>query len=465
MSDVYRYLREHEEKHLEELKELLRIPSVSAQDAHKADCRRAAEWVAEKLRRAGIEASLKETGGHPIVYGEWTRKPGAPTVLVYGHYDVQPAEPLDLWTTPAFEPTVRDGKIWARGATDDKGQMYTHLAAAEAHMAVSGGMPVNVKYLIEGEEETSSENLERFVKENAELLAADVVVISDTAMYDAKRPAITYSLRGIVYYQVDVAGASSDLHSGIYGGTIRNPGEALAHILATLKDTKSGKVRIPGFYDDVVAASRKERSNFAKLPFSDAKYRKELGVPALHGEKGWSTLERTWVRPTFEINGLTSGYQGPGAKTVLPATASAKVSMRLVADQNPEKIAKAFERAVKAATPPGVTVKLTRLAASPASRVPIDHPGVEAGMKALESAFGKKPVFIAEGGSIPVVGLFQEHLGVASVLIGYGLHDENLHAPNEHFDVGNFHGGIRASTIVLEEMAARLKPVSGKRRR
>jgi acetylornithine deacetylase/succinyl-diaminopimelate desuccinylase-like protein len=453
---LLQYLREHEEKHLEELKDLLSIPSVSAQEKHKADCLRAAEWVAENLRASGVTARVEPTGGHPIVYGEWMRDPSAPTVLVYGHYDVQPPEPLGEWSSPPFDPTVRNGKLWARGATDDKGQMFTHLKAAEAHARVSGGPPLNVKYLIEGEEETSVANLVRYIETHREQLKADAAVVSDTAMYDPERPAITYSLRGIVYYQIDVRGPSHDLHSGVYGGAVANPAEVVSRILSSLKDSKSGRVKIPGFYDDVVRPSKEEKKNFKRLPFSDKEYRKELGVEALYGEAGWSTLERTWVRPTFEVNGVYGGYQGDGAKTVIPAEAHAKVSMRLVANQDPKKISQAFERAVQKAAPKGVRVTTTQLSASPAVRVPIDHPAIQAGMAALEGAFGKKPVFIAEGGSIPVVGFFQRYLGIPSVLIGYGLHDENLHAPNEHFDLGNFYAGIRASTLVLNELATRL---------
>ncbi|MHB8584364.1 MAG: dipeptidase [Thermoplasmatota archaeon] len=453
---LLQFCKENEDKHLAELKDLLSIPSVSAQEKHKPDCERAAEWVAEALNRAGVNARIERTAGHPIVYGEWIRDPALPTVLVYGHYDVQPPEPLDLWTSPPFQPEVRGGKIWARGATDDKGQMFTHIKAIEAHARVQGGPPLNVKYLIEGEEETSTANLEKFIRENATLLAADVAVVSDTAMYDPDRPAITYSLRGIVYYQIDVQGPSHDLHSGIYGGSLTNPAEAVAKIVAALKDSKTGRVKIPGFYDDVVRPSSAERKNFRKLPFSEAAYRKELGIDAVAGEEGWTTLERTWVRPTFEVNGIYGGYQGDGAKTVIAAHAHAKVSMRLVANQDPKKIAAAFERAVRAATPKGVKVTITQLSSSPAVRVPIDHPGVQAGMAALEQSFGKKPVFIAEGGSIPVVGMFQRYLGLPTVLLGYGLHDENLHAPNEHFDLGNFYGGIRTSTLVLSELAARV---------
>ncbi|HWG90670.1 MAG TPA: dipeptidase [Candidatus Thermoplasmatota archaeon] len=450
---VSEYLDANRGKHLEELKELLRIPSVSAQPKHAEDMTRGANWVAEALRRAGMaRVEVMPTGGHPLVYAEWLNAPGKPTVLVYGHYDVQPPEPLELWTSPPFEPTERGGKLYARGATDDKGQIFAHIKGVEALMATEGALPVNVKFLIEGEEEVGSENLERFVRMHREMLRADVVAISDTAMWDEKTPAITYSLRGLVYYQVDVKGAKGDQHSGTFGGAIKNPIEALVELLDGMKDNKTGKITIPGFYDDVDVSSA-ERKALAKLPHSDRQYAKELGVKTLWGEQGWSTVERTTVRPTFEINGIWGGYTGAGAKTVLPAEAHAKVSMRLNPGQDPKKIMKLFERTVKERAHPSVQVSVHNLSGGWGAKVPLDHPAMRAGSRAVKAGFGKEPVYSAEGGSIPVVAMFQQVLGVPSILMGFGLHTENLHAPNEHFDIGNFHKGIRTSAAFFTALA------------
>jgi len=466
---VMAYAKAHEERHLAELFDLLRIPSVSAQPAkHGKDIERAAEFLADAMRDAGLEnVRLVPTGGNPIVYGDWLHAPGAPTILCYGHYDVQPPEPLELWDSPPFEPTIRDGKIYARGATDDKGQMFTHIKAVQGVLATAGALPVNVKFLIEGEEEVGSENLERFIRANLDLLACDVVAISDSSMFDERHPAITYSLRGLVYYQIDVQGPKRDLHSGTFGGGIKNPIEALVEILDGMKDNKTGKITIPGFYDDVDITPA-ERKALAKLPFKERAYAKELGVPMVWGEKGWTTLERVSLRPTFEINGIWGGYQGPGAKTVLPAEAHAKVSMRLNPGQDPRKIAKLFERAVKERAHPGVKVTVTNLSGGWGAKAPLEHPAMRAGSRAIKQGFGKEPLFTAEGGSIPVVAMFQQVLGVPSVLLAYGLHDENLHAPNEHFDIGNFHKGIRTNAAFLyalaEEDLTQAKGAKGKAR-
>ncbi|HLE97471.1 MAG TPA: dipeptidase [Candidatus Thermoplasmatota archaeon] len=461
MDDVVAYLRERRGEALEELKEFLRIPSVSAQPKHAKDVERAAQWVADALRRAGMPTvEVAPTAGHPIVYAEWLGAPGAPTLLLYGHYDVQPPEPLDLWKSPPFEPTERGGDLYARGATDDKGQVFAHVKAIEAHLRAGQGLPVNVKVVIEGEEEVGSKALYAWLDANRERLACDFVVISDTAMHDEKHPAITYALRGLVYYQVDVRGPSHDLHSGIYGGAVRNPAEALVHMLASMKDAKTGRIKIPGFYDDVRPPTRAERNALARLPWSDRALQKELGVKTLFGEKGWTSLERMWLRPTFEINGVYGGYTGDGAKTVIGAEAHAKVSMRLVAGQTPEKTGKRFKKALKGLAPSGVEVKVTQLSGGMPCLVPADHPAVAAGLRALEKGFGMRPVLIAEGGSIPIVAAFERVLGAPSVLLGFGLHDEGAHSPNERFRIAHFEKGMEAAAWVYHELAAVEPPLA-----
>jgi acetylornithine deacetylase/succinyl-diaminopimelate desuccinylase-like protein len=450
------YAKAHEKRNLDQLFELLRIPSVSAQPAkHGKDIERAAEFIASAMREAGLEnVTLVPTPGNPLVYADWLHAPGAPTVLCYGHYDVQPPEPVELWTSPPFEPTVRDGKIYARGATDDKGQMYTHIKAVEAHLKGGQALPVNVKFLIEGEEEVGSKNLDDAIERMKSVLSCDVVLVSDTAMKGMDAPAITYSLRGLIYFQVDVTGPNSDLHSGTYGGSLANPAEALVQMLAKMKDVKTGKVLIPGFYSGI-KLTKDERAAVAKSGFKDAEYKKQLGIKALWGEKGFSAAERTSVRPTFEVNGVYGGYQGDGAKTVIPSHAHAKVSMRLVGGMDPKKIAKNFEAYLKKHALPGVEVKVTQLSAGMGAKVPLDHPAMRAATRAVHATFGKKPLFLAEDGSIPVVATFQKKLGVSSVLMGFGLHDENLHAPNEHIRVLNYYRGIEATTRFFSELAAR----------
>ncbi|MHB8605121.1 MAG: dipeptidase [Thermoplasmatota archaeon] len=465
---VLSHARENRAKHLEELKELLRVESVSAQPVHKKDIEAAALWVADKMRDAGLQnVKLMPTGttekpGNPVVYGDWLHAgTSKPTILVYGHYDVQPGEPFNLWTSPAFQPTVRDGKLYARGATDDKGQMYTHIKGVQAHLATAGTLPVNVKFIIEGEEEVGSENLDAYIEANKKLLACDVALVSDTAMWDEEHPCLTYSLRGLVYYQVDVKGPNSDLHSGTFGGAVPNAAEWVAKFVAASKDAKTGTVLIPGFYKSVRKLTPAERKALTKLPHNDKQYAKELGLPAggLYGEKGYTTIERTSVRPTFEVNGIYGGYEGAGAKTVLPNEAHAKLSMRLVADQDPAKIGKLFEAWIKKfAWPKGLSVKATNLSGGWGAKVPIDHPAMKAGVRALEGAFpGKKVVFAAEGGSIPVIATFQNVLKAPTVLMGFGLHDENLHAPNEHIRVENFYRGIEASARFFDEVATSSK--------
>jgi acetylornithine deacetylase/succinyl-diaminopimelate desuccinylase-like protein len=395
---------------------------------------------------------VADTPGHPIVYGEWTDAPGMPTVLIYGHYDVQPVDPLDQWTSPPFEATVRDNELFARGAADDKGQLFAHLKAIEAHLRQTGTLPVNVKILLEGEEEVGSPNLDPFIRQNRDLLSADVVVISDTPMIERGVPSICYGLRGLSYFQIDLRGSKSDLHSGSFGGAVANPAFVLAQVLAQMKD-RSGHVKIPGFYDDVLAVTDEERAEIRRLPFNETQYRLDLGAPRLFGESGFTTLERVWTRPTFEVNGLLAGFTGEGSKTVIPAAAMAKVSMRLVPNQDPDRIAELFEAFVRKVTPKTVELKVTRMHGGRPWKTEIDNPFVQAAARAFEIGFGKRPVYTREGGSIPIVSTFQQELGAPTVLFGLGVPDENAHAPNEKLDLGNFFGGILSSAYLLQEIA------------
>ena len=454
-SDLDRYFTREESRIRGELDEFLRIPSVSARSEHNADTARCADWLATQIRKVGMDASVHPTAGHPIVLGEW-RKAGsdAPTVLVYGHYDVQPVEPLELWTSPPFEPTVRDGRLYARGSVDDKGQLYIHVKAAEALLRERGKLPVNLIILAEGEEEVGSDNLTEFIERNAKLLACDSVVISDSAMFAPGQPSILSSLRGISYFQVDVQGPGQDLHSGSYGGAVANPAMALARMLSTMHDA-DGRIAIAGFYDKVRDWGQQGRDEIRALPFSDDHFRAEAGSPALSGEKGFSTLERIWMRPTCEVNGLLSGYTGEGAKTVLPAKAMAKVSCRLVPDQDPAEIAKLFEAHLGKVTPAGVSVKVTYIHGGKPWRASLDGPLYDAARKALHAAFGKEPVIVGEGGSIPVVGDFSRILGAPVLLLGFGLPGENAHAPDEWISVENFTRGLRAVATLYEELGKR----------
>src|SRR3954469_13980391 len=454
MNEVVDYINVNRDRYVDELKQYLAIPSISALPEHQGDVRRAAEWTAEQMRQIGLEnVKLLETPGNPIVYGDWLHAPGAPTILFYGHYDVQPVDPLELWESPPFEATIRDGEIYARGSADDKGQVFMHLKAIEAHMKQNGKLPVNMRIILEGEEEVGSVNLDNFIRDHKSELGADVVVISDSPMFARGVPSICYGLRGLVYFQIDLRGSSTDLHSGSFGGAVVNPAFALSQILAQMKD-RSGRIRIPGFYDDVVALREEERQEWASLPFNEKAYRKDFGIPKVFGETGYSTLERTWARPTFEVNGLLSGFTGEGAKTVLPAVAMAKVSMRLVPDQTPDKIAELFEAHLRDVTPKTMELKITRMHGGKPWMTAYDNPYVQAAGRAIEKGFGRKPVFTREGGSIPVVSTFQEELGLPSVLFGVGLPDENAHAPNEKLDLENFQGGIIASAILYQEIAA-----------
>ncbi|MCC7186372.1 MAG: dipeptidase [Acidobacteria bacterium] len=455
MVKVIDFIHTNRDRYVTELKDYLAIPSISALPEHQGDVRRCAEWTAAEMTRVGLEnVKLIDTPGNPVVYGDWLHAEGAPTILFYGHYDVQPVDPLELWETPPFEANVRDGEIYARGAADDKGQVFMHFKAIEAHMKQQGRLPVNIRVIIEGEEEVGSKNLDNFIKEHKASLGADVVVISDSAMFDRGVPSICYGLRGLVYFQIDLRGSDSDLHSGVFGGSVANPAMVLAQLLAKMRDT-SGRIKIPGFYDDVRELTPEERAEWQKLPWSDKRYMKELGAPKLFGETGFTTLERKWGRPTFEVNGLLSGFTGEGAKTVLPAVAMAKVSMRLVPDQHPDKIAEQFEAYVKDIAPKTVEVKVTRMHGGKPWMTDFDNTYVRAAGRAIEQGFGKTPVFCREGGSIPVVATFQEELGIPSVLFGVGLPDENAHAPNEKLDLLNFHNGIVASAILYEEIGSR----------
>jgi acetylornithine deacetylase/succinyl-diaminopimelate desuccinylase-like protein len=453
-TDLDAYIAANEGRAMDELFQLLRIPSVSARSEHDADTARAAEWMAESMRAAGLQATVHPTAGHPVVVGEWRGAPGKPTVLIYGHYDVQPAEPLELWDSPPFEPSVRDGRIYARGSVDDKGQLFLHVKALQAHLAVRGALPVNVVVLAEGEEEVGSEHLAPFIEAHKERLACDWVVISDSAMFAPGLPSILSSLRGLAYFQIDVVGPSTDLHSGSYGGAVVNPAMALARILATMHDA-DGRIAIRGFYDDVVEWTSAEREALRELPFADEAFRHETGASILGGERDYSTLERLWARPTCEVNGLLSGYTGEGAKTVLPSKAMAKVSCRLVPDQRPERIAELMQAHVERVAPEGVTAKVTHLHGGRPWRAHLDGPLYDAARRALGAAFGREPVVTGEGGSIPVVGDFERILGAPVLLMGFGLPGENAHAPNEWMSVDNFRLGTRAAAALLEELGTR----------
>jgi acetylornithine deacetylase/succinyl-diaminopimelate desuccinylase-like protein len=437
---------------VESLEEFLRIPSVSTKPEHASDMTHCATWLADQLTRAGLSARVLPTGGHPAVIAKNEHRAGRPTVLFYGHYDVQPPEPLDLWTTPAFEPTVRDGKIYARGAVDDKGQVWTHVQAILAWHA-HGGVPVNLTMLIEGEEEIGSDHLEAFVKQHKDELRADVAVISDTGQFARGVPAITYGLRGLVYEEVFVTASKSDLHSGIYGGAVPNSANVLCELLATLHDAQR-RVNIPCFYDDVRPLTDDERAMWRKLPFDEKQFADELALPSLTGESGYSAIEQRWARPTCDINGLTSGYQGPGAKTVIASKASAKVSMRLVPNQDPQKIRDAFERTLRERCPKNVKIEFKNFGAAPAVLVPMQSPAMKLAAEAVEIGFGKVPTLIREGGSIPVVGLIKSVLGMDTLLVGFGLPDDNVHAPNEKFDLDALHNGTRTAAALYEKLAS-----------
>jgi acetylornithine deacetylase/succinyl-diaminopimelate desuccinylase-like protein len=451
MEELDRYLAEHQARFEDELCQLLRIPSISADKTREADIRQAAQWVASQLRLVGLQVELLETRGNPVVYAESPAVPGAPTVLVYGHYDVQPPDPLDEWTSPPFEPARRDGNLFARGATDDKGQMLTHVKSAEAWLRTVGRLPVQLKFLIEGEEEVGSEGVEELIAQQSARLACHVAVISDSSQFGPGQPAITYGLKGIVYCELRLTGPKQDLHSGTFGGGVTNPANGLARMLASLVD-KSGKVKIPGFYEDVIPLTKRERKQFAALPFDDAEFMAQIGVTGVTGERGYTTLERRWARPTCDINGIWGGYQGEGAKTVLPAKAGAKFSFRLVPNQDPAKIQQALRQHLEALCPPGIHMEVITMHAARGIVVPLDSPYIEAATHAIEQGFGRPPVFTREGGSIPIVNLFHDQLGVDTLLLGWGQDDDNAHSPNEKFSLADFQRGIRTSAYLWSEL-------------
>lgn len=441
MQEIKKYVEENQQRFLDELFDLLRIPSVSADPKYKEDVMKTAEFVAEKLRSAGADnVELCETAGYPIVYGEKIIDPSKPTVLVYGHYDVQPPDPLELWDTPPFEPTVRDGKIFARGACDDKGQFYMHVKAFEL-MQEKNMLECNIKFMIEGEEEVGSANLGIFVEKNKERLRADVVLISDTAMISLENPSLETGLRGLSYVEVEVTGPNRDLHSGVYGGAVANPATILAKMIASLHD-ENNHIAVPGFYDDVVELSQEERKLINEAPFDLEEYKKDLEVNEIWGEEGYTTLERTGIRPTLEVNGIWGGYIGEGAKTVLPSKANAKISMRLVPNQNSEKITQLFKKHFESIAPTNVKVKVTPHHGGEPVVTPTDSKAYQAAAKAITDAFGKAPIPTRGGGSIPIVALFEKELGIKTVLMGFGLDSDNLHSPNEKYDIANYLKGI-----------------------
>src|SRR3984957_13123963 len=452
--DLLPYIESHREEHLNDLKEFLRIPSVSTKTEHKPDIERAAQWLSQQLKPAGMEkVEIVPTKMHPLVYGESPQRPDRPTVLFYGHYDVQPPEPLELWTSPPFEPEVRNGNLYGRGTADDKGQVHIHLKALEALQKTRGELPINVKVMIEGEEEVGSANLWDFVQKNCDRLKADALVVSDTSMLGPGVPSITYGLRGLDFFQVEITGAKQDLHSGVFGGAAPNPITILAEMIAKLHD-KNFRVEVPGFYGDVAILSRQERKALNSLPWKEKEFRKTVGARALCGEKGYSIVEQLWARPTLELNGIWGGYTGEGAKTVIPAKAYAKLSTRLVPDQDPAKIAKLVERHIRKLLPKSVTCKFQALSTGKPWVAPYTHPIFQTAIHALEAGFGKKAVFIREGGSIPFVTQMHDTFKVPCVLLGFGLPDENAHAPDEHIALENYFGGIKAVALFYERLGA-----------
>ncbi len=450
MSKVQDYIDSHKEDFKEELFELLRIPSVSTNSEHKEDVLDAARFLVDKLNALDLDrVELFETDGNPIVFGELISDETKPTVLVYGHYDVQPPDPINRWDTPPFEPTVREGNIYARGASDDKGQSFTHVKALEAYRKTGTDFPVNIKFIFEGEEEIGSPHLVPFIEEHENLLECDMVLISDTAMFAEDTPSITYGLRGLAYMEVEVLGPNRDLHSGVYGGAVENPANALAEIIAQLKN-EDGVIQIPGFYDDVIELDDEEREEYEKLPFDEEKYKDNLGLKALHGESGYSTLERTSARPSLDVNGLWSGYQGEGAKTVLPSEAGAKISMRLVPNQDPKKIARLFKKHVESLAPDTVKVTVTEHHGGHPAITDLSFYGLQAAADAFKEVYDKEPLFTREGGSIPIVADFEKVLGAQSILMGFGLNSDAIHSPNEKFALKDFYRGIHTSAKFFE---------------
>ena len=445
------YVKSHRERFLEELKEFLRIPSISTLLEHRGGIARAAEFVAGSLRGAGMEnVAIIPTAKHPLVYADWLHAPGKPTVLCYGHYDVQPPDPLELWESPPFEPALRNGNLYARGSADDKGQMYMHVKAVEALLALHGKLPVNVKFLVEGEEEVGGASIARYVAENPEKLESAVALVSDTALYAEGLPTLCIGLRGLVYMEIEATGPARDLHSGLYCGAAPNAVFGLVELLAKLKDAE-GVIHVPGIYDDVAPPAAAEKSSWEKLPFDEAAFlEKEVGSAGLTGERGYSVLERIWARPTLEVHGIAGGFTGAGAKTVIPAKATAKVSIRLVPNQDVDRVVAAFRAFVESHTPEGVRTAVRVLSASPGLMVNPDHPAIRVAAAAFEDILGKPTVFVRSGGSIPIVGDFANHLHIPTVLMGFGLPDDGLHSPNEKYCVENYYKGIRTVAHFME---------------
>lgn len=447
------YLAADEAARLELFKELLRFPSVSGIPAHAPDVRAAAEWIAADLRRAGLEhVSVEETGGHPIVYADWLHAEGRPTVLVYSHYDVQPVDPLDLWQSPPFEPIVVGRRLQARGASDDKSHVHMHARVVEALLATEGRLPLNLKIVFEGEEESSSINLDAWLAANRARLEADLAIISDTGFFEGNRPAITVGLRGVAALQVDVTGSPIDLHSGMYGGAVENPVNALCAIVAALKGP-DGRILVPGFYDDVVPLTERDREAFAALPFDDEEFRREVGVPALVGEAGFTTLERRAARPTLDVNGIWGGFQGEGGKTIIPAHAHAKITCRLVPNQEPDRIAALVGDYIREIASPGVVVDVVPGHGGSPSLTPIDHPATRAAARAIEATFGSAPLYVREGGSVPVCASFERILGRTVVMVGFMPPDCQAHAPNEYMNLDNYETGLRTIARLWYELA------------
>ena len=451
MEQVERYLVDHAEQFVDDLKSLLRIKSISADSAYADEMVKGAEHVREQLEAAGLTTEIFPTAGNAIVYGEWLGAGDAPTALIYGHYDVQPPDPLEEWDSPPFEPTVRDGRIYARGATDDKGQMLTHVKSMQAWMKSHGRLPVNVKFVIEGEEEVGSNNLDRFLEDHKEKVSADIAVVSDTSQYAPEIPAITYGLKGIIACEVTLRGPNQDLHSGSFGGSVANPANALATLLGGLINA-DGRITVKGFYDDVVELSDTERAEFAELPFSEQEFKHSLGVTDVFGEASYSTLERRWARPTCDVNGMVSGYTGEGPKTIIPSWASAKISCRLVPDQSPEKIIQALEQHLRANLRTGLQLEFRAFHGAGPLVIDTNSPFIKSAHAAIKKSFGVAPVLIREGGSIPVVASFKQILGIDTLLLGWGQNTDNLHSPNEHFSLKDFQRGIRASAHLWNEL-------------
>jgi len=452
-NDVLEYVKQNQDRFLAELFDWLRIPSVSALPEHNDDVRKAGLWVVDKLNSIGFEnVGLKETTGHPAVYGEWLHAPGKPTILVYGHYDVQPVDPIDKWVAQPFEPVIKNGFIYGRGTSDDKGQVATHLFALESILKVHGSLPCNVKVFIEGEEEGGTGGTEAFVLANRDLLACDAVAISDTGWYAPDLPTIVYALRGMAYFQVDVFGPNRDLHSGSYGGMVQNPLNAIGKLIAALQDV-DGRITVPGYYDDVAILSEVEKAEFRKVETPESEVAADLGVPALWGEKGFSAIERNWARPSFDVHGIWGGFSGEGAKTVIASRGGFKFSSRIVANQDPERVAMAFKAHLQNLCPPGVTIDVKYLHGATPVMVPVDSPFIVAGQNAIEQVFGKRPVLVREGASIPITATFLTALNAPSIMVGYGLLEDNIHSPNEKLKLDHFQKGIECGVVLYDEFS------------